>query len=82
MTEIKNNDRELHLFRLRLTVAMAIVFICFGLLVSRFVWLQVVKHQDYAALAEDNRIAIVPIVPNRGLIVDRKGVVLARNYSA
>ena len=46
------------------------------------VWLQVVKHKEYAALAEDNRIAIVPIAPNRGLIVDRNGVILARNYSA
>jgi len=82
MTEIKDNDREIHLFRMRVTALVAVVFICFGLLVARFVWLQIVKHEDYAALAEDNRIAIVPIVPNRGLIVDRKGVVLARNYSA
>src|SRR5690606_31332613 len=51
-------------------------------LVARFVWLQVVQHDQYAAQAEDNRIALVPIVPNRGLIVDRNGVVLARNYSA
>jgi penicillin-binding protein 2 len=82
MTEFRNNDREIHLFRLRLTAVVGFVFICFGILVARFVWLQVVKHDDYAALAEDNRIAIVPIVPNRGLIVDRNGVVLARNYSA
>ncbi|TFW18831.1 penicillin-binding protein 2 [Massilia arenosa] len=82
MTEIHDNERELHKFRMRLTAAVIFVFVCFGLLVARFVWLQVVKHSDYAALAEDNRIAIVPIVPNRGLIVDRNGVVLARNYSA
>jgi penicillin-binding protein 2 len=82
MTEIKDNDREIHLFRMRLTAVVAFVFICFGLLVARFVWLQVVKHGQYMAQAEDNRIALVPIVPNRGLIVDRNGVVLARNYSA
>jgi penicillin-binding protein 2 len=82
MTEIRDNDREIHLFRLRLTAVVAFVFLGFGLLMARFVWLQVIKHDDYAALAEDNRIAIVPIVPNRGLIVDRNGVVLARNYSA
>jgi penicillin-binding protein 2 len=82
MTEIKDNDREIQLFRLRLTAVVAFVFICFGLLVARFVWLQVVKHSQYMAQAEDNRIALVPIVPNRGLIVDRNGVVLARNYSA
>jgi len=82
MTEFKNNDREIHLFRLRVGALFGFVFLCFGLLVARVVWLQVIKHNDYAALAEGNRLAIVPIVPNRGLIVDRNGVVLARNYSA
>ncbi|MYM38827.1 penicillin-binding protein 2 [Duganella qianjiadongensis] len=82
MTELKDNQRELSQFRLRLTVLGAVVFICFGLLLSRFIWLQVYKHSDYVAQAEENRIAIVPIEPNRGLILDRNGVVLARNYSA
>jgi penicillin-binding protein 2 len=82
MTEIKDNDREIHLFRMRLTAVVVFVFICFGLLVARFVWLQVVKHSQYMAQAEDNRIALVPIVPNRGLILDRNGVVLAQNFSA
>nr|WP_212761009.1 penicillin-binding protein 2 [Telluria aromaticivorans] len=65
-----------------MTALVALVFICFGLLVARFVWLQVLRHDQFALQAEDNRIALVPIVPNRGLIVDRNGVVLARNYSA
>ncbi len=82
MTELQNNDREIHLFRVRVTALFTLVFVCFGLLVARVVWLQVIKHDDYAALAEDNRLAIVPIVPNRGLILDRNGVVLARNFSA
>jgi penicillin-binding protein 2 len=77
MTEIKDSDREIHRFRMRLTALMLFVLICFGLLVARFVWLQVIKHDQYMAQAEDNRIALVPIVPNRGLIVDRNGVVLA-----
>ncbi|MFC5551211.1 penicillin-binding protein 2 [Massilia aerilata] len=82
MTEIKDSDREIHHFRMRLSALVVLVFICFGLLVARFVWLQVVKHDQYMAQAEDNRIALVPIVPNRGLILDRNGVVLASNYSA
>jgi penicillin-binding protein 2 len=82
MTEIKNSDREIHHFRMRLSALVVLVFICFGLLVARFVWLQVVKHSQYMAQAEDNRIALVPIVPNRGLILDRNGAVLASNYSA
>ena len=54
----------------------------FGLLGARLVHLQIVKHEELATQAENNRIAVVPIVPNRGLIVDRNGVVLANNYSA
>lgn len=82
MTEIKDTERELQLFRLRLSVAGLVVFICFGLLMLRFLWLQAVRHSEYAERAENNRISVVPAVPNRGLIVDRNGVVLARNYSA
>ena len=82
MTEIKDTERELQLFRLRLSVAGLVVFFCFGLLMLRFLWLQAVRHSEYAERAESNRISVVPAVPNRGLIVDRNGVVLARNYSA
>jgi penicillin-binding protein 2 len=82
MTELKDTEREVQLFRLRLSVAGVLVFILFGCLFARFVWLQIYKHSDYVAQAEDNRISVVPIVPNRGLILDRNGVVLARNYSA
>jgi penicillin-binding protein 2 len=82
MTEFKNTEHELHLFRLRLSVVGMFVLICFGLLLSRFVWLQLIKHDAYSSQAEDNRISVVPVVPNRGLILDRNGVVLARNYSA
>ena len=82
MTEFKNTERELHFFRLRLSAVAFFVLVCFGLLMSRFVWLQVYKHRTYASQAEDNRISVVPVVPNRGLITDRNGVVLARNFSA
>ncbi len=79
--EIRNNERELQEFRLRIGVAAIAVIVAFGLLGARFVFLQLVQHETYRAKAEDNRISIVPIAPNRGLIVDRNGVVLARNYS-
>jgi penicillin-binding protein 2 len=82
MTELKNTERELHLFRLRLSALGLLVFICFALLLARFVWLQVLHHDHYMTQAEENRIAFVPVVPNRGLIVDRNGIVLASNYSA
>ena len=82
MTEIKDTERELQLFHLRLSVAGLVVFVCFGLLMLRFLWLQAVRHTEYAERAESNRISVVPAVPNRGLIVDRNGVILARNFSA
>ena len=82
MTEIKDTERELQLFRLRLSVAGLVVFVCFGLLMVRFLWLQAVRHTEYAERAESNRISVVPAVPNRGLILDRNGVILARNFSA
>ncbi len=54
----------------------------FGALAARFTYLQVFQHEHFNTLAEANRISIVPIVPNRGIITDRNGVVLAHNYSA
>src|SRR6185295_6184884 len=82
LPELKNSERELHFFQLRIGVAGFAVLVAFALLFARFFQLQVVQHEAYASKAEDNRISIVPIAPNRGLILDRNGVVLARNYSA
>lgn len=82
MMEMKNLERELVQFRGRVIAASFFVLLCLGLLAARMVWLQVVRHEDLAQQAEDNRTAVVPIVPNRGLILDRNGVVLATNYSA
>lgn len=82
MTELRDVERELDSFRGRLLAAAMFVLFCFGLLAARLVWLQVVQHERLSTQAEANRIAVVPVVPNRGLIVDRHGVVLANNYSA
>jgi penicillin-binding protein 2 len=82
LAELKNHERELYLFQLRVGFAGVAVLIAFALLFARFFHLQVVQHDAYASKAEENRISIVPIAPNRGLILDRNGVVLARNYSA
>src|SRR3982751_3649738 len=82
MTELKNVERELSRFRLRLIAAAAFVLFAFGLLTARLVYLQVYRHTELMTQAENNRITVVPIVPNRGLIVDRNGIVLANNYSA
>ena len=82
MTELKDIERELSGFRVRLFAAAAFVLLCFGLLGARLVYLQIYKYEELSTQAENNRISVVPIVPNRGLILDRNGVVLADNYSA
>lgn len=80
--EIRNNERELYEYHFRVGIAAIAVVVAFGLLAARFVFLQIVQHEAYRAKAEENRISLVPVPPNRGLILDRSGVVLARNYSA
>ncbi len=80
--ELRNREREVFLFKRRLGLAGGFVLLAFGALVARFVHLQVLEHDHYQTLAETNRIAIVPVTPNRGVITDRNGVVLAQSYSA
>ena len=82
MTELRNIQADLSRFRLRVLIIAIVVVVAFGLVAARLVYLQVFRHEDLAEQAESNRTAIVPIVPNRGLILDRNGVVLATNYSA
>ncbi|HPW83813.1 MAG TPA: penicillin-binding protein 2 [Rhodoferax sp.] len=82
MTELRNVEMDLARFRARVFVISLVVLTCFFLLAARLVYLQIWRHEDLRAQAESNRTSIVPIVPNRGLIQDRNGIVLASNYSA
>ena len=82
MTFFEDGIGALLRFRLRLWVAAGFVLACFGLLVARLVFLQVIKHDELLAQAESNRVTVLPVTPSRGLIKDRHGVVLATNYSA
>ena len=79
---LNTRDGDLDRFRSRILIAAVVVVLGFGLLIGRFVFLQVIQHEYYITRAEDNRISLVPIAPNRGVIQDRNGLVLARNYSA
>ena len=80
--ELKDPERESFRFRRRLLIAGVLMLAGFGGLFGRFFYLQVIQHGHYQTLAESNRVAIVPIAPNRGVITDRNGVVLAQSYSA
>ncbi|MEJ8825468.1 penicillin-binding protein 2 [Variovorax humicola] len=82
MTEIRNVAADIARFKRRVIVIGLVVLTAFSLLCLRLAYLQVVRHEDLAEQAENNRTAVVPVVPNRGLILDRNGIVLASNYSA
>ena len=82
MSLLRNVEYDLRRFRARVMVASLFVLVAFGLLFIRLVYLQLWRYQELNAQAESNRTAIVPIVPNRGVIMDRNGIVLATNYSA
>ena len=79
--ELRNPEREQARFRRRLWLAAIAILAGFAGLFARFYYLQVIEHAHFETLAETNRIAIVPIAPNRGVITDRNGVVLAQSYS-
>lgn len=82
MTELRNVEADLARFRTRVVVAGLAVLFAFCLLAARMVYLQVLRHEELDAQAESNRTAVLPVVPNRGQILDRHGRVLATNFSA
>ena len=82
LSELRNTEFEIYKFQTRVMVLQGVVLLCFALLGMRLFYLQVIRHDDLLAQAENNRTAILPTVPNRGTIIDRNGVVLANNYSA
>jgi len=82
MKLLRNPEREVFYFRTRIFAASVLVLAGFVLLLGRLVWLQVWRHQDFFARAEQNRTSLVPVTANRGLIKDRNGQIIAKNYSA
>ena len=79
MIDLAQAKLEQSRLRRRLALAMLVVTACFALLGWRFYYLQIERYDDFRAQAEDNRIALVPAPPTRGLILDRNGTRLAEN---
>lgn len=79
---IRDRIHEARLFNRRVVVAVAAVFSLMALVVVRLVYLQIVYHEHYTTLSQNNRIALAALPPGRGLIYDRNGVVLAQNLPA
>ena len=78
-SQIRDYQAEARLFSSRAIVAFLGIVILMGLLVANMYNIQVNQFQDYKTRSNDNRIKVVPIAPNRGLIYDRNGVLLAEN---
>jgi len=76
---LKDSESEIRSFSGRSVVVLLLVFVCISLLVGRLVQLQIVSYQDYVTRSDDNRIQVQALPPPRGLILDRRGVVLAEN---
>jgi penicillin-binding protein 2 len=76
---IKDYIFESHLFMQRSVQALIFAAVLIAVLVGRLVYLQVLAHEHYITLSDDNRIKILPLPPNRGLIFDRNGLILADN---
>ncbi len=78
-TTIKNNHREMHLFSRRIIVLVSLIILASASLMGRLYFLQVKEHALYITLSNQNQLSLIPIEPNRGLIMDRNGIVLAEN---
>lgn len=79
LNTFKDNLLESRLFLGRSITAMIIAGLLIAALIARLAWLQVVAHEHFRTLSEDNRVKLQPIPPNRGLIYDRNGILLAEN---
>ncbi|WP_404402341.1 penicillin-binding protein 2 [Idiomarina seosinensis] len=78
-TPIRDQEAESSLFARRVFVAIAIIVAVFMLLVGNMYNLQVEEHTELQTRSNDNRIKLLPVAPNRGLIYDRNGALLAEN---
>ena len=76
---LKDHSRENRTFKIRAILAFIVVVTMFTLLLGRMYYLQVLEHDRYSAMSEDNRVQLQPVPPTRGLIYDRTGKLLADN---
>jgi penicillin-binding protein 2 len=82
LSPIKDHHSERRLFLRRIILSAVISVFLLGVVIARLVQLQVIDHQLFAEKAQGNRVRIEPVAPIRGLILDRKGRVVAENLPA
>lgn len=79
---LKDNPEEQRLFKRRARTAFIVIVFCIAALLGRYFWLQVIAYENFSTRSERNRVSVRPLVPNRGLIYDRRGRVIAENRPA
>ena len=72
-----SDDRR---FRLRATLSLVVVALCFVGLSSRLFYLQILQHEEFSTRSENNRVKVRPVAPARGLIYDRNGILLGFEF--
>ncbi len=76
---IKDHTAEANLFARRTFIGLLVVFVMVAMLLTNLYYLQISRFEDYQTRSNGNRIKILPVAPNRGLIYDRNGILLAEN---
>ena len=76
---IRDHSAEANLFARRASIAFIIVVMMLGVVLNNLYSLQVEQHDVYQTRSNGNRIKVLPVAPNRGLIYDRNGILLAEN---
>jgi penicillin-binding protein 2 len=79
---LKDSAAEYRMFSSRIVIALIFIVFALGLIVARAIYLQVINHEKYITLSENNRLKILPVAPARGFIYDKNGVLLAENRIA
>ncbi|MEO1246178.1 MAG: penicillin-binding protein 2 [Pseudomonadota bacterium] len=82
LSPIKDHHSERRQFIARVILSSFVAILLLGVVVARLVQLQVLDHEYFAERSQGNRVRIEPVPPIRGLILDRRGRVLAENYPA
>ncbi|MDP5040750.1 MAG: penicillin-binding protein 2, partial [Paraglaciecola sp.] len=76
---IKDHTAEANLFARRSVIAILVIFVMIAIVLTNLHYLQVTRFEDYQTRSNGNRIKVLPVAPNRGLIYDRNGILLAEN---
>jgi len=79
---IKDEWDEQRLFNRRAWIGFVIITLIMLVLVGRYIWLQIYAFESFSTRSESNRVSVRPVVPNRGMIYDRRGRIIAENRPA